>query len=43
MYVHTHVNACIYTEIYDKLFKHIKNVIPEKNQFATETTEIPKN
>jgi len=30
-------------KIYDKLFKHIKNVIPEKNHFARETTDIPKN
>jgi len=25
-----------------KLFKNIKNVIPKKNHFATETTDIPK-
>jgi hypothetical protein len=37
------VNACVYKEIYDKLFKHIKNIIPEKNHFARETTDIPKN
>jgi hypothetical protein len=33
----THVNACIYTEIYDKLFKYVKSVISEKNHFARET------
>jgi len=25
--VHTHVNACVYTEIYNKPFKHIKNLV----------------
>jgi hypothetical protein len=42
-YIHMHMNAHICTDIYDKLFKHVKNVIPEKNQFEGKTTHIPKN
>jgi hypothetical protein len=33
----------VYAEICDKLFKHNQNVTPEKNNFARETTDIPKN